>query len=107
MLKLALLNTSIITSDGQYHLETISLDQAKWLIAENELDSAIGHQSTAEVMTTLLGVPVEMNRQMFVQAVDQQALVFKLDGRPAEGVVLSKDDIESMGYSFKLLTRVS
>lgn len=106
---LALLNTSILTCAGTYKLEDISLDAARKIVSDNtdNLDSAIGHQSTAEIMTTLIGVDVSVNRQMFSQDVGQQALVFKLNGRPQEGKILSASEIEEIGYKFQLLTRIS
>lgn len=112
-MKLALLNTSILTNDGQYSLESIDREKAQWLIFHysqelgKDLDSAIGHESTAQIMSELLGVTVPVNRQMFAQEVGQQAIVFKLNGRPPEGQILSRDEIEKIGYSFKLLTRVA
>jgi hypothetical protein len=103
---LAILNTSILTSDGQYVMETITLDQAKQLVKDaDSIDSAVGHVSTAEILTTLLDINIDVNRQMFEQQVNQTALVFKLNGRPPEGVVLSRDEIEAIGYSFKTLVR--
>ena len=105
---LALLNTSIITTDGEYTLTTVTLEEARMQVAAaTSLDSAIGHQSTADIMTTLLGVQVETNRQQFVQQVGQAALVFKLRGRPEEGVVLTAEQIAGIGYDFKILVRVS
>lgn len=106
-MKLALLNTSIITADGTFTLATITQDQALSLVhAADGLDSAIGHESTAQIMSTLLGVGVPVNRQMFVQQPGQMALVFKLNGRPAEGTVLTADEIAEIGYAWKLLTRM-
>lgn len=104
-MKLALLNTSIITVEGEYSLKQISLEEARKLVCENELDSAIGHQSTADIMTTLLEVEVPVNRQMFVQEVGQLALVFKLNGRPPEGTILSVEEIEKIGYKWQVLER--
>ena len=108
MNKLALLNTSILTTTGTYSLTDITLDEAIRLVSDNvdNLDSAIGHQSTAEIMTTLLGADIPSNRLMFVQQVGQQALVFKLNGRPQEGKILSAEEIETIGYKFQLLTRL-
>lgn len=108
MKKLALLNTSILTTAGTYSLTDISLDEACELVADNigNLDSAIGHQSTAEIMATLLGVDVPVNRQMFAQEVGQQALVFKLNGRPQEGKILSAEEIAAIGYKFQILKRM-
>ena len=48
-----------------------------------------------------------MNRQMFAQQPGQQALVFKLNGRPEEGKILSVEEIERIGYKFQLLSRIN
>ena len=107
-MKLALLNTSILTSTGLFSLDDITLTEARELVQENlnELDSAIGHQSTAEIMSSLLEVEIPVNRQVFQQQVEQKALVFKLNGRPEEGEVLTVDDIENIGYKFQILERL-
>lgn len=105
-MKLAILNTSILTATGEYKLEDITLDEAKDLVLSNDLDSAVGHQSTAEIMTTLLGVEIAVNRQMFCQQTGQRALVFKLNGRPEEGKIFTAEQIEEIGYKFQLLSRV-
>uniref|UniRef100_UPI0033900486 STIV orfB116 family protein n=1 Tax=Enterocloster aldenensis TaxID=358742 RepID=UPI0033900486 len=97
MKKLALLNTSILTAAGNY----IVTDNAV------NLDSAIGHASTAEIMTTLLEADIPVNRQMFTQDVGQRALVFKLSGRPEEGKILTTEEIEAIGYKFQLLERLA
>lgn len=102
---LALLNTSILTAEGTYTLRDITTEEARELVASNELDSAIGHVATALVMEQLLGIEIPTNRQLFVQQPGQQALVFKLNGRPAEGKILTAAEIEEIGYKFQLLTR--
>lgn len=101
-----ILNTSILTATGEYKLSDISLDEAREIVAENDIDSAVGHQSTAEIMTTLLGREIPVNRQMFEQKPGQYALVFKLNGRPQEGKILTAEEIEQIGYKFQLLERV-
>lgn len=103
---LAILNTSILTVPGTYTLEDISLKQARELVRFNEIDSAVGHQSTAEVMTTLLKTDIPVNRQVFHQEPGQDALVFKLNGRPQEDKILTAEEIEEMGYKFQLLKRL-
>jgi len=103
---IAVLNTSIITSDGTFTLQTISLDKAKELIKNNDILSAIGHQSTSEILTNLLSVSIPLNRIQFEQEQGQIALVFKLNGRPPEGKILSIEEIESIGYKFQLLTKL-
>lgn len=102
---IGLLNTSIITTEGNYTLKSITLDEARSIIKDKDLDSAIGHESTAKIMTTLLETPVKVNRQMFVQEVGQTCLVFKLNGRPEEGKILTQKEIEEIGYKFQILLR--
>jgi hypothetical protein len=106
-MKLAVLNTSIVTTDGSYTLETITTEQAILLAGSAEIDSAVGHESTAQILSTILGVEVPVNRQLFAQQVGQLALIFKLNGRPEPGRELSKVELEEIGFSFKLLTRIA
>jgi len=105
---LAVLNTSILTADGIYRLRTVSLDEALVLVdLATGLDSAVGHAATAAILTELLGTEVPVHRQLFVQKPGQLALVFKMKGRPEEGQILSRDEIEAMGYELKVLERIS
>ena len=103
---IALLNTSIATADGTYKLKTITIDQAKGLIANREIISAIGYASTAQILSDLLGIDVPVNRIQFEQQEEQTALVFKLQCRPQEGKILSREEIEAIGYKFQILKRV-
>ena len=109
-MNLALLNTSIITADGDYTYQTIDQERALGEIslakrAGHEVVSYIGHESTAALMSELLGIPVAMSRVPFAQEAGQDALVFKLKGRPPEGRILSRAEIEEIGYPWGLLTR--
>ena len=100
------MNTTILPNDGLYKLETISLETARAFVSDSTFTSAIGHESTAKVLTALLGVEVPMNRTMVSLDVGDQALCFKLLTRLQEGVVLSEQELKELPYEFKLLTRV-
>lgn len=104
-MKLALLNTTIATVDGVFEVKTITLDEAIKMAQNNSenIVSAIGHESTAQIMTELLGVNVPVNRIQFSQEVGQVALVFKLKGRAPEGVILNREEIEKIGFEFKTM----
>lgn len=104
-MKLAILNTSILTTTGTFELQDITLQEAQKLVKDNEILSAVGHQSTADIITTLLNVTVPMNRILFEQQEGQKALVFKLNGRPEEGKILTAEEIHQMGFKFQLLIR--
>ena len=122
---ITLLNTSIITAYGSYAYTPLTLDATKNLIKpnycgcggipclycggtgilNNGYQSAIGHESTAKIMTKLLGIPVEVNRQNYIQPVGEKAIVFKLKTRAPEGKILTAEEIEEIGYEFGLLVR--
>jgi rRNA maturation protein Rpf1 len=105
-MKVTLLNTGVLTNFGSYAYSPINLDEAKNLVTKNAFQSAIGHQSTAEVLTELLGVKVVANRLEFFQTVTDVALIFKLRSRPPEGKILSREEIEEIGYDFGILRRL-
>jgi hypothetical protein len=109
-MKLGILSTAIVTTDGLYRLKTISLTEAQELAQNYQrldgLDSAVGHASTAEILARLLGVEIPVNRQQFEQKTEQVALVFKIKGRIPEGQILSEEQIESIGYDLKILERL-
>lgn len=110
--RITLLSSSILTAFGEYRYQPLALDQARSLLAEfraarRPIHSAIGHLATARLLSILLDHPVEMNRMEFRQSPDDWGLVFKLKGRAPEGAILSRAELEAMGYEFGLLIRLS
>jgi len=77
----------------------ISVDEAKQLLASGFV-SAVGHQSTAEIMSQVLGIPVPYCRAQVYLEPGDQAICFILKARPPEGRVLSTKELESIGYYF-------
>lgn len=104
---IALLNTSILTDYGHFSYQARDLEYARGLIHTERLPwkSYIGHESTAQLLSGLLGVQVPMNRELYRQNVGERALVFKLKGRPPEGKIMSLEEIEAIGYEFGELVR--
>ena len=102
--KVTILNTSILTAFGSFKYEKLTIEEAKKLI-EKGFESAVGHQSTCDVINILLDCDVRMNRIQYSQGTNDIALVFKLKGRPEEGKILSASEIETIGYEFGKITR--
>jgi hypothetical protein len=105
-MKITLLNTSILTTYGTFEFYQISLSEAKEQVTSAEIVSAIGHQTTAEVLSELLGIEVAPNRIEFAQSIGEAALVFNLKTRIPEGKVLSRAEIEETDYEFGILRRL-
>lgn len=105
-LPIALFNGPIVTTNGLYRIHDIDVDTAKRLIQKHGFISAIGHEATAQIMSDLFDMNIPMNRIQFHQDVHQLAIAFKLKERPEEGVILSIDELESIGYGLKLMERL-
>ncbi len=105
-MKVGIFNGTIATTNGVYKISDIDVNDAKKLICKNGFISAIGHQSTAEAISDSLNMHIPMKRIDFKQQVGQKAVVFKLKKRPPEGSILCRDEIEKIGYSFKLMERL-
>jgi hypothetical protein len=103
-MKIVLLNTSILTAFGSFEYRPASLEEIKNIVhSADEVVSAIGHQSTADILSELLERDVPVNRILYQQQPGEVAAVFKLNGRPEEGKILSREEIEEIGYQFGLL----
>lgn len=107
--KITILNTSILTNFGEYSYTPLEVENVRQLVQHPETNvlSAVGHKATAEILTELLDISVPENRIQYSQEVGDTALVFKLNSRIPEGVILSKPQIEEIGYTFGLLTRTA
>ena len=53
-MKITFLNTSILTNYGIFEYSPITLGEAQKIVKENEVQSAIGHSSTAEILSEYL-----------------------------------------------------
>lgn len=104
---LSLINSPILTTVGEFNLTPCSLAQAKELInSVNSFESYIGHESTAKILTQLLGKKVEMRRLTYLQGYSKEiALVFKLNQRIPEGKILTEEEIKKIPYSFYILEK--
>nr|WP_312578762.1 YddF family protein [Sedimentibacter sp.] len=105
-LPVGLFNGTVATTDGLYRISDIDLKNAKEYLKRNGFISAIGHEATAEIMSELLGYHIPMNRIQFHQEVGQIAIVFKLNERPPEGEILSRKQVEQIGYRLKIMERL-
>lgn len=110
--RLVLLNTSILSTYGSFTYAPLTLVQTRQLLTEfrdtgREIISAIGHQTTAELLSALLEFPVAARRVEFRQTPQDVALVFKLRGRVPEGKILTRAELEALGYDFGVLQRTA
>lgn len=107
MKRLVLLNAPVLTSFGTFEFAPVTVAEAREIVRRAEqVESAIGHAATAEVMSNLLDYQVETNRIEFFQTVGDVALIFRLKKRIGEGRVLDAEEIERIGYELGLLKKL-
>lgn len=73
--------------------ERIELEAAKTLLNEQPFVSAIGHSSTAQLLSTLLGVDIPENRTAITLTKTDTILIAQITVRPPEGHVYSYDEL--------------
>ena len=71
----------------------VNLDTVKDLLLKRGFESAVGHQSTAEILTNLLGIEVPANRVSIRLQPGDILIVFQLAIRLQEGQVLNKEEL--------------
>ncbi len=108
MSTLHLLNAPIChTPDLRYTTTRISRERAIQLAAvakaADKLVSAIGHDGSAQVLSVLLDQPVAVNRVSMSYQPGDTAICLQLRQRQPEGVVLTAEQVEAIGYDLTLI----
>jgi hypothetical protein len=99
MEKIILLNALVTSSRIPLTLKTrpISLNEVKKLIENKEIVSFIGHEATAQLLTTLLSRNIQFNRAMYDPKPNDIAVVVRLKKRlekPEDVKNVKPEDIE-------------
>jgi hypothetical protein len=119
MPKIYILNTTIMTTPGlTYRTQVIGVREARSLVfgdlstppapgsttvflagaRPEDVVSAIGHESTAAIASEVLGRLVPVNRVEARMQPGDIAVAIKLRGRAPEGVILTREQIEAIGF---------
>ncbi len=100
-----LLNSPILTSYGTWRFEgPIPAEQAKKLL-EDGFVSAIGHESSAVLLSSVLGTKIAVNRIRAELASGDSALVLRVTERLPEGALLDDAALKTISWELSLLTR--
>jgi hypothetical protein len=103
--KLYIVNSPIIDGSGIYDYKTITMEEAMQFIEGKKFESAIGFESTAEVLSALLKTEVKYNRIQIKLQDGDQCLVFRLKDRIEEGKFYSAEELLKLNKEFGIITK--
>ena len=90
------------TSKFVFEGKAITLDKARKWVRQGQFTSAVGHESTAQALTQLLGIEVPVNRIFANMQPGDEALATQFLLRLQEGQVLTKEELESLFIQGKI-----
>jgi len=85
----------------------ITAEEAREVVKKaDQVTSAVGHASTAEVYSEVLGTTIEVNRVPIKLDTDTILLIGGLPIRPAEGKIFTKEEIIFLGLEWWLVRQL-
>ena len=101
-------NFPYVSGYGAFRHTEISLSEAEHLVSEcgDNWLSAIGHESTAQLLSELFGKQIPVNRIDYQYQTGDIQLIFRLKKRQPEGSILNRETLDKVGYSFSIIEAV-
>ncbi|MHB1702856.1 MAG: STIV orfB116 family protein [bacterium] len=98
-------SVNMLAHDGYYFFGHITEEFARDIVAlnNNAVFSIIGHQSTADLLSVKLHIPVSVNRINYIKQKDDQIIVATPAKRLEEGKVLTLDELKQIDVKFRLV----
>lgn len=87
---------TMVPKGGAVCFTDIDIEEARWLVSKEPIESAIGHPGTAEVFSRLLIHGIEPARTMVVLKEGETALLGSINARLPEGKVLTAEELKNL-----------
>jgi Domain of unknown function (DUF1874) len=100
-----LINSPVLPNYGKYDFSPLTVEQANMRLNTGFI-SAIGHDTTAKLLTHVLAQAIRVNRIQINLQVNDIAIVFRLTQRLPEGKLLTEAELFAMPFELGLLTRL-
>jgi len=94
---------NMVKSPANLTIAEVDINDVKNIVTTNSFTSAIGHNSTSEILSKLLGVEVPTNRISISLNNDDILIVFQVMVRIEEGRILSEEELQALPKKFFLV----
>lgn len=101
-MKTYVLNSAVLTNFGGFQYDQLSPDAAK-VILQRGFTSAIGHEPTAQALSALVSLEIPFNRIEISMQPGDQAVVFRVKQRLAEGQVLTPEEARRLEFELGVI----
>jgi PIN domain nuclease of toxin-antitoxin system len=85
-------------------IREITKEEVKEILKKGFI-SAVGHQSTAQILSEILDIPIPFNRIQIKLMPSDILIIFQILTRLEEGKVLTKEEISKLPFKFFLIER--
>jgi hypothetical protein len=92
--------------DTTIRIREADIEEVKKILTRG-FESAVGHQTTADFLTKLLGIELRAERKQVTLTPDTILVVFQLLGRLPEGRVLTEEELSKIPYKFYLVEEIA
>jgi len=83
--------------EATIRIKKVDTEYVKQLIQNNgSIISIVGHEGTAQVLTQLLGVNINVNRVQYVMGSNDILVIFQLLTRLPEGKILTAQEVQQL-----------
>lgn len=103
---IALLNTSILTSFGDFSYREISKEEAIALLKSDNITSYIRHEGIIRLFSEDYGIEIPFHSGMYTQQSGEKALIFKLRNTTRGFQELDAQQVRDLGFDFGLLVKI-
>lgn len=90
--------------DVTLRVRRATVDEVREMLRNGGFISCVGHESTARVLSTILGIEVPLNRIQVNLRHGDVVVVFQLKARLPEGVVLTDEEVMNLPYDFYVVS---
>jgi Domain of unknown function (DUF1874). len=87
-------------------IREVPVEEVKEILLSRQFVSAVGHESTAQLLSQILNISIPVNRVVITLKPSDILIVFQLLTRLPEGKILTLEELKQLKYKFYIVELV-